>query len=109
MRIEEHNEWLTKPTRTIKTKYENNILLFNDADKKAAARSADLKGNSTSFDVKIHEIAITKFQVIGNEIIALIDIMTGRMGLVELIEPGDLAIDHSLANDLAVKRTKVNT
>ena len=52
---------------------------------------------------------VTKFQVIGNEIVALIDIMTDRQGLVELITPGDLTVDHSLANDFAVTRTKVNT
>ena len=108
MRIEEHNEWLTKPTRTIKQKYENNILLFNDAVKKAAARSAELKGNSTSFDVKIHEIAVTKFQVIGNEIIALIDIMSDRTG-AELVVLGDLAVDQSLAHELAVSKSKINT
>ena len=98
MRIEEHNKWLTKPTRAIKQKYESNIQLLNDAIKKAAAKSVDLKGNSTSFDVEIQRTPVTKFQVIGNEIVALIDIMTSRMG-AELIELGDLTVDHSLAND----------
>ena len=109
MRIEEHNEWLTKSTRIIHQKCESNRELLNDAIKKAAAKSADLKGNSTSFDVEIQRTAVTKFQVIGNEIIALIDIMTDRQGLVELITPRDLTVDQSLANDLAVTRTKVNT
>ena len=108
MRIEEHNEWLTKSTRIIKQKYESNLELLNDAIKKAAAKSVGLTGNSTSFNVEIQRTAVTKFQVIGNEIVALIDIMTNRMG-AELIAPGDLAVDDSLANDLTISKTKVNT
>ena len=108
MRIEEHNEWFTKPTRVIKQKYESNIQLLNDAIKKAAAKSVDLKGNSTSFDVEIQKIAVTKFQVIGNEIVALIDIMSSRTG-AELIELGDVTVDQNLANELTISKTKINT
>ena len=109
MMIEEHDKWMTKSTRIIYQKSESNRGLLNDAIKKAGVRSAELKGNTTSFDVEIHERAVTNFQ--GNEIVALIDIMMNRQGLAELdlITPGDLKVNQSLANDLFVTRTQVTT
>ena len=90
MRTEEYEDWLGKPTRDIHKKCNSNRELLDEAIKSAGDRSDALKGNATSFDGAIHEQAVKKFQEIGNEILALIDIMTSRQGLVELIAMGDL-------------------
>ena len=109
MKTEEYEDWLGKPTRDINKKCNSNRELLDEAIKSAGARSDALKGNATSFNVAIHEQAVKKFQEIGNKILALIDIMTSRQGLAELVAPGDLVINQSLANSLAVMRTEVAT
>ena len=95
MRTEEYEDWLGKPTREINKKCNSNHELLDEAIKSAGDRSEAL--------------VVKKFQEIGNEILALIDIMTSRQGLTELVAPGDLVIDQSLANSLAEIRTAVET
>ena len=109
MRTEDYEYWLAKPTREINKKCNSNHELLDEAIKNAGDKSKALKSNATSFDVAIHDQAVKKFQEIGNEILALIDIMTSRQGLTNLLAPGDLVIDQILANSLAEARTAVET
>ena len=95
MRTEDYEDWLAKPTREINKKCNSNCELLDEAIKKAGHKSEALKGNATSFNVVIHDQAVNKFQEVGNEILALIDIMTNRQGLTDLLAPNDLVINQN--------------
>ena len=70
-----------------------------------------LGGSSTSFDIDLHDRAVKKFQQISNEILTLLDIMLERKGKVggDLIVAGDQVVDKTLAGELEVRKTQVET
>ena len=108
MRMENYEAWMITPTREINKKYVRDQGLLEKALKNAGGKSEALGGNTTSFDIIIHDRAVEKFQEIGNEILVLIKIMICRQG-ADLLSPNDLVIDQTLANKLAEARTTVET
>ena len=60
------------------------------------------------FDIIIHDRAVEKFQEIGNEILALIEIICIRQG-ANLLTPTDLVVDQALINRVDEVRVTVET
>ena len=97
MCVEDYEAWMTKSTRELNKKYKSDQGLLEEALKDAGEKSEALGGNVTSFDIIIHDRAVEKFQEIGNEILALIEIICYRQG-ADLLTPNDLAVDQALVN-----------
>ena len=70
-----------------------------------------LGGSSTSFDIDLHNRAVKKFQQISDEILTLLGIMLERKGKVgdDLIVASDQVVDETLAGELDVRKTQVET
>ena len=78
MRSDEYETLTQKSTYAVNQKFISNKRLLEDALKDAALKSKQLKGNATIWDISIHNRSIEKFQMIGNELLAIIEIIALR-------------------------------
>ena len=105
---DEYEAWTQKSTHALNQKFVSNQILLEDALKDAATRSEKLRGDATPWDVNIHDRAVEKFQQIGNEILAIIEIICLRQG-AELLTPTDLPVDQALVNRASEVKDVVET
>ena len=98
-------------THTLNQKSTRNQRLLEDALKEAKVRSETLKGDATFWDLDIHKQAVDKFQVVANEILAIVEIVVSRKGLAQsqMIAPNNTPVAQNMVDTAMELKTIVET